>query len=85
MTNLSDQKVIYHGGYSDKAVEVLRLVKAGTPYANNAQGRGSHLSWLQKKGLVETTGGFPSFRLTDFGQYVLEYHNRKRQLMRFPR
>lgn len=55
-----------------KGVELLKLVKAGTPWAGRARaGRHRHLNWAFDKGLIKP-GLLPySWELTDDGQSAL--------------
>lgn len=72
-----DQQSIYGGGYSPKAVAVLRLVREGKPYSGTGlrqrAGRSNHLAWLRLKGLIERGTAY-NWQLTVHGKRVLEYY-----------
>lgn len=56
--------------YTEAAIEVLELVKAGRPWEGRSRpGRRKHLNWLEEKGLVRQVG--ESWELTIAGAAVL--------------
>lgn len=56
--------------YSEHALEVLDLVKAGRPWeGRSVAGRRKHLHWLEDEGLIRPVG--QTWELTDAGAAVL--------------
>jgi len=77
----AQEQVVVHVGhsFSAKAIEVLRLVERGEPYAGRSKaGREAHLRYLERKGAIAAVSKpFISWALTDWGRAVLAQEGKK--------
>jgi hypothetical protein len=57
--------------YTEHALDVLRQVKAGTPWlGREIAGRRRHLNWLEEQGLVRQLG--ETWQLTEAGEKLIK-------------
>lgn len=64
--------VLVSHAYSQKALDVLELVRQGRPFdGRSVAGRRAHLRWLLDKGLVQPGMGLNVWELTEHGKSVL--------------